>query len=76
MSKTCRAKFRCVSKEGGVENPEGEVVLEAVVGGSPENDQFFNYTPYGQLRMGTVNAAAFAVFEVGKEYFLDFTPAE
>lgn len=67
-----RAKFECVSVEPGDEG--NQVVLQVVVGGSPENDSFFKWTPYGRLEMGIVNEAV--KFEVGKEYYLDFTPAD
>lgn len=69
-----RAKFRCDSKE---QSGDGFYLrFSAVTCGSPENDNFFKWTPSGQLGMGTINEAAAAQFEVGKEYFLDFTPAE
>lgn len=64
-----RAKFKCIENDG--EN----VSLEVVTSGSGENDSFFKWTPYGQLKMGTVNENAAKQFEVGKEYYLDFTPA-
>lgn len=66
-----RAKFKCAGK-----TEDGQVSLEAVVGGSEENDRFFKYTPGGQVSLATINEAALAQFEVGKEYYVDFTPAE
>jgi len=67
-----RAKFVCISKEHSTHDPNhGEVRLEAVTGGSDENDSFFKYTPSGQLRMGLLNPGAFAFFEPGKEYMID-----
>lgn len=71
-----RAKFRCVEKQDHNNTGEGSVKLEAVVGGSEENDKFFHWTPSGTIQMGVVNKDAFAQFEEGKEYYLDFTPAE
>lgn len=64
-----RAKFRCNSVEDQTVN------LSPVIGGSEENDQFFKYTPFGEIKIGTINEAALAQFEPGKEYFVDFTPA-
>lgn len=68
-----RAKFVCDKKE-----PNGEgftYKFSPVVGGATkENDSFFKYTPWGTLEMGVVNPNV--DFEVGKEYYLDFTPAE
>jgi hypothetical protein len=43
--------------------------------GSPENEQFFKCTPGGSLTFNVLNTAAAEKFEVGKEYYLDFTPA-
>lgn len=43
--------------------------------GSEENKKFFKYTPGGSVS-GGFNHAEAEKFEVGKEYYLDFTPAE
>ncbi len=43
--------------------------------GSEENKEFFKYTPGGTVTFNVLNAAAAANFEVGKEYYLDFTLA-
>jgi hypothetical protein len=42
---------------------------------SHENTKFWQATPSGRVELGTVNAEAAAIFEVGKEYYVDFTPA-
>ncbi len=47
-----------------------------VSGGSEENKKFWAASPSGSLELGCVNAAAVAQFELDKEYYLDFTPAE
>lgn len=70
-----RAKFKVRSVE---ETPNAEgaiIVLEPVINGSPENEQFFKWTPWGELRMGTVNMQAAAQFIPGKEFYVDFTQA-
>lgn len=70
-----RAKFRCVENqvpEGGNSN---KIRLDAVIDGSEENKQFFRYTPSGSINFGCTNDAATAQFEVGKDYYVDFTPA-
>jgi hypothetical protein len=41
-----------------------------------ENKLFWDATPSGSLQLGIVNQEAWAHFELGKEYYLDFTPAE
>jgi len=42
---------------------------------SHENSKFWSATPSGQFHMGTVNKAAVAQLELGKEYYIDITPA-
>lgn len=67
-----RAKFVCTFKD--VHNKT--VHLAPVYGGSEENRQFFAATPGGTISMHCLNEQAFAAFEQGREYFVDFTPAE
>lgn len=90
MSKpTVRAKFYVSSVsepkpatkflgEGKSEQVQAyDISLFAVTAnGSEENKSFFTNTPTGSLTLNTVNEAAAKQFEVGKEYYLDFTPAE
>lgn len=64
-----RAKFRVTKSK------DGQIVAEAVIDGSEENKQFFQFTPSGSLSLGTVNPHAAAYFEEGAEYYLDFTRA-
>lgn len=40
-----------------------------------ENSRFWRYSPSGELRLGTVNPEAWSQFELGKEYYLDFSAA-
>ncbi len=77
-----RAKFRCTEKTirtstGGYGEPKPvdteEVKFQAVSG--EENKEWSKWTPSGELRIQITNPAALAQFEVGKDYFLDFTPA-
>jgi hypothetical protein len=65
-----RAKFKCWS------NNDGVVALNAVTDGSEENKTFWKYTPSGQISMTISNPAAFNHFVPGKEYYVDFTPAD
>jgi len=51
------------------------VKLTAVYDGSPENKEFFRFTPSGQISMGVLNPAAWKIFELNKEYYVDFTLA-
>lgn len=71
-----RAKMKVESKvQGSPGNPEGwHLVLRPVYGGSPENEEFYKYTPGGQLNLSTINDAAAAQLEVGQEAYIDITP--
>lgn len=40
-----------------------------------ENGKFYAYTPTGEIKLGTINPSAWEQFELGKEYYVDFTPA-
>jgi hypothetical protein len=71
---TVRAKFKVQSiteTEGGFKS----IKLLAVTSGSPENAEFFKWTPSATIDMGTVNPAASEQFKPGKEFYVDFTPA-
>lgn len=41
-----------------------------------ENSKFWDASPSGSLQLGTINPEAWSQFELGKDYYLDFTPAE
>lgn len=52
------------------------IKLQAVYGtGSPENERFWEATPSGQVTLSVINPEAAEAFALGKEYYLDFTPA-
>lgn len=75
IPKSIRAKFRCnsITIAEGTKNAS----LSAVAGGSDENKSFSKYTPSANLQINISNETpASDFFEVGKEYYLDFTPAE
>lgn len=56
---------------------EGQVIkLSPVYSDSPENKEFYKWTPAGSCELGTVNPEAAKQFELGKSYYLDFSPAE
>ena len=67
-----RAKFTAYE----VNTSTGVIKLTPVVSGSEENKQFFSWTPFGNIEMGTINPEAIKQFEVGKEYYVDFTKVE
>lgn len=68
-----RAKMRCDSIE-----PGEYVRLSAVYSSDPdsENYSWSQATPSGQLNMYITNPEAQGKFEVGKEYYIDISPAE
>jgi hypothetical protein len=76
-----RCKFRCHYKEECKDAKTGEV-LSATIKMSPvysetgENKEFWKYTPGGELNFYTVNPAAAAKIEQGKEYYIDICPAD
>ena len=71
-----RAKFKVQSlerRETGENRMVETVRMHPVYAGSEENQKFFAATPVGSIEMTiwTPN-----LFEVGKEYYVDFTKAE
>jgi len=84
-----RAKFTCVHKAPASEGSDVvEVRFQAVNRGdasppedpgnpySAEDSVFGRFTPYANLMLGIRNPAASDQFEVGKDYYADFTPVE
>lgn len=82
---TVRAKFVCnsitITNTSQYDSASGKYNIMPlksykfypVTSGSDENKAFFSSTPTGSVELGTVNPAV--EFEIGKEYYLDFTPA-
>jgi hypothetical protein len=69
-----RAKFKV---EEVTHNTQGHSVrLTPVTGGSPENEQFFKWTPWGDIKIGTINADVASQLKPGQQFYVDFTPAE
>jgi len=66
-----RAKFKCV--EVTQTTTGRRVKLLTVTNDSPENKTFFKWTPSGTIDMGILNPEV--DFEVGEDYFVDFTIA-
>jgi hypothetical protein len=62
-----------------VPTPLRSVTLNPVYANSDpahENSKFWAATPSGTIELGTINEEAAAIFELGKEYYVDFTPAQ
>lgn len=71
-----RAKFKCIGMEKSL-GWTGTSFLynyrfSPVTSGSPENDRFYAATPSGELKLTAIRND---LFEVGKEYYLDFSSA-
>ncbi len=66
-----RAKFTCTHKS----DDGREIQFCPVYSGSEENKKFFEATPGGDIVMFTVNPEASQYFEIGKEYYVDFSRA-
>lgn len=79
MGKKIRCKVVCRSVEKFIEiwgdrtKALYTAKLCAVTGGSKENEEFWKHTPSGSIDFQTITSD---VFEVGKDYFVDFTVAE
>jgi hypothetical protein len=72
---TVRAKFYCASKIELV-HPKGapvcSYVFYLVASGNAENKAVFEASPAGKLELASADSK---LFEIGKEYYLDFTPS-
>jgi hypothetical protein len=71
-----RAKFVCTLKSIDSDGVTGRIQLYPVMDGSEENKDFFKYTPGGHIDLQVMNPLAVEQFEAGKEYYVDFTPAD
>lgn len=78
---TVRAKFYVSEKidcadQSGLRHPTAKIVLRPVCGDTPENKQFWKWTPGGEITLHTINTDAADALELGKQFYVDFTPAE
>lgn len=76
---TVRCKFKCIEitvRQGrdaaGQPRLEHGAKFTVVTSGSPENKEFWLFTPCGNVELHCVNQA----FEPGREYYFDITPAD
>jgi hypothetical protein len=70
-----RAKVNCTQKSGNSVTFTTVYETDEQKGADPENVRFTKATPWGTINMGIDNPAALEQFEVGKQYYVDFTPA-
>lgn len=73
-----RGKFRLTQLTKYYHNLSAvEAIFEAVCNdGTPENDRFHRYTPNGVIKMTIDNPVVTDALELGKTYYVDFTPVE
>lgn len=82
-----RAKFRVTEIKthmGSKRDSNGNYVpaemrsvkLIPVVGTDGENKEFWDATPSGEISMGVINLEAALPFELNREFYVDFTPAD
>ena len=71
-----RAKFK-VEQITKYNHGHSEIILRPVYSDDPnhENKKFWDATPSGELKLGLNKASTADTFELGKEYYLDFSPA-
>lgn len=75
-----RAKFRCTTiAHAFTNNPEysaATITLVPVWEQEGVNRKWSKATPSGELKMLITNPEAIEQFDLGKEYFVDLTPAD
>lgn len=71
-----RAKFEVVRNEPASADGKYDIMLSAVTGGSRENEEYWEWTPSGSFEMQTINKVVADQLEVGKEYYIDISPAD
>lgn len=74
----CSLGARYIEAERGRELVPCEVRtirLQPVAGNRAENERFWPGSPRGQIEITCVNAEAVEVFELGKNFRVEFTPA-
>jgi len=76
---TVRAKFRVTDIRHIATTVPNEVAAEihlpAVWGDGKGNETWSKATPSGDLKMMITNPEAIEQFDLGKDYYMDFTPA-
>lgn len=76
---TTRAKFTVVSitrQQGWAGHKEIQTVrLQPVTGNSEENKRFYAATPGGAIELSAIPEAVGAEFDIGDEFYVDFTKA-
>ncbi len=69
-----RAKVYCEGIEGNA--VKFRTIYEPDAEKDTENARFTKATPWGEIRLGIDNPAALEQFTAGKNYYVDFSPAD
>lgn len=75
---TVRAKFTVQEHRTTSYNPQSKTVIlrPQYDTTTPEDQRYAKATPSGELTMQIDNPPALAEFELGRTFYVDFTPAE
>lgn len=80
MTARVRAKFKCWSIQHSFSHSSdysaAQVTLVPVYDQDGPNASWSKATPSGKIEMLITNPGAVEQFELGKDYFVDFSPAE
>jgi len=78
MSQSSRAKFLCeeISRFYPYEGVKVRLCAVQSNQSQTENSLFWNATPSGHIVLNISNPSAVEVFELGAEYYVDFTKVE
>lgn len=79
MSVRAKFKVESITRQKHWDKTKGDIIsikLDPVVGGSSENAEFYAATPSGSINLSTLNEQAGNQFDLGAEYYIDFTKAE
>ena len=71
MTEKMRAKFRCQSNDGDGNSKTAKLTTE--YSDSPEDNQFNEATPWGNIEIGIDKKGAMGFLKPGKSYYVDFT---
>ena len=71
---TTRCKFKCEEKTEQINGYK--ICLKPVTHGSPENESFFKWTPYGSMDIGLLSTYVADMFNVGEDYYIDISSAK
>lgn len=75
IERTMRHKWD-TKKQTSIPQEVRTVKLQPVYGEEGENKAFWDASPSGSIELGCANLEAAEMFELEKEYYIEFSPAE